>query len=163
LTGPARPGARSARRVGRRHHSTADRFRTGEAIMRLSSVLSWPRGGDKSTPRPRPEPGPSRRRMRPKRTCRPAVEVLEARTVPSTFTVTNLNDAGFGSLRNAIGGANNLAGADVIVFQPGLTGTLTLTSGPLQVTDSVTITGPGAGALTISGNNVSRIFLVDDG
>src|SRR5262249_6312596 len=30
-------------------------------------------------------------------------------------------------------------------------------------TSPVAITGPGSGALTISGNNASRIFLVDDG
>lgn len=39
-----------------------------------------------------------------------------------------------------------------------MTGTITLTSGEIQITDSLTISGPGSGALTISGNNSSRIF-----
>src|SRR5438093_640185 len=80
--------------------------------------------------------------------ARPAVEQLEDRTVPATFPVTTLNDAGGGSLRQAVLNANATAGADTITFQPGLTGPVTLTSGELLVTDSVTITGPGAGVLT---------------
>lgn len=40
------------------------------------------------------------------------------------FTVTNLNDAGAGSLRGAVGLANAAAGADEIVFNAGLTGTM---------------------------------------
>ncbi|MDG4548947.1 MAG: hypothetical protein P9F19_05990 [Candidatus Contendobacter sp.] len=45
----------------------------------------------------------------------------------ATFTVTNLADAGGGSLRQAILDANGAAGADTITFQAGLTGTITLT------------------------------------
>jgi len=90
-----------------------------------------------------------------------ALEPLEERAVPATFTVTNLNNAGPGSLRQALADAD-APGADTIVFQPGLTGTITL-SGQLNVNDSVTITGPGAGVLTISGNNNSRIFEIDNG
>jgi hypothetical protein len=92
-----------------------------------------------------------------------AVEQLEERAVPAAFTVTNLNDAGGGSLRQAVLNANATAGADTITFQPGLTGPITLTTGELPVTASVTITGPGAGVLTVSGNNASRIFEVDNG
>jgi len=76
----------------------------------------------------------------------------------ATFTVTNLNDNGAGSLRQAIIDANNAAGADTVTFQAGLTGTITLTSGQLYVSDSVDIQGPGAAALTVSGNNASRVF-----
>jgi hypothetical protein len=65
------------------------------------------------------------------------------------------------SLREAITAASGTPGA-VIDFQPGLSGTVTLTLGQLQINDPVTITGPGAGAITISGNNASRIFFVDD-
>ena len=50
---------------------------------------------------------------------RPRVEGLEGRWVPATFTVENLNDAGTGSLRQAILDANTSAGADDIVFQSG--------------------------------------------
>jgi uncharacterized repeat protein (TIGR01451 family) len=128
--------------------------------MGFSFVLYWLPATKKSPPSGRPAPGPIRRRQR---TCRPHLEMLENRTVLSTFTVTNLNDAGAGSLRQAIINANTMAGADAIVFQPGLTGTITLTTGQLTVTGPTTITGPGSAALTVSGNNASRIFLVDDG
>ena len=58
--------------------------------------------------------------------------------------VTNLNDAGPGSLRQAILDANATVGLpDTIIFQAGLTGTITLAS-QLPITDGVTITGPGA-------------------
>jgi hypothetical protein len=76
----------------------------------------------------------------------------------ATFNVTNLDDNGPGSLRQAISDANAAGGADVITFQAGLTGTITLTTGQLEVTDSVDIQGPGAAVLAVSGNNSSRVF-----
>src|SRR3954466_5072918 len=78
----------------------------------------------------------------------------------ATFTVTNLNDSGAGSLRDAIVSANTTAGADVITFQPGLTGTITLTTGQLDLYDAVDIQGPGAATISVSGNNTSRIFYI---
>ena len=92
------------------------------------------------------------------RRLRPTVMGLEDRTLLSMYTVGNLNDSGAGSLRQGILDANSTSGADVIDFQPGLTGTITLTSGELAITDDLTITGPGAGALTVSGNGASRVF-----
>ena len=74
----------------------------------------------------------------------------------SNFTVTNLNDNGSGSLRQAILDANANPGADVITFS--VTGTITLTTGELLITDRLSILGPGAPLLTISGNNASRVF-----
>ncbi len=76
----------------------------------------------------------------------------------ATFTVINLNDSGAGSLRQAIVDANNAVGADTVVFQAGLTGTITLTTGQLYIADSVDVQGPGAAVLTVSGNNASRVF-----
>lgn len=76
----------------------------------------------------------------------------------ATFTVSNLNDSGAGSLRQAILDTNAAAGPDIIAFQAGLTGTITLTSGQLAITDSVNVQGPGAAALTVDGNNASRVF-----
>src|SRR5262249_44345670 len=84
------------------------------------------------------------------------VEVLDDRCLPSTFTVTNLLDNGSGSLRAAVAAANANPGADAIDFAT--TGTITLTSGQLDITDSLTINGPGADALTVSGNQASRVF-----
>ncbi len=77
-----------------------------------------------------------------------------------TFTVTNTNDAGPGSLRDAIAQANLNVGADNIVFAPGVTGTITLTSGQFQIAGEVTITGPGASNLTINADGKSRVFSI---
>jgi hypothetical protein len=78
----------------------------------------------------------------------------------ATFPVSNLNDAGPGTLRQAVADANAAAGADTIVFQAGLSGTITLTSGEIPINDDLTINGPGSGVLSVSGNNASRIFNV---
>src|SRR5262245_48500148 len=83
---------------------------------------------------------------------------LESRETPATFSVTNLNDSGGGSLRQAITDANTTPGHDFVAFQAGLTGTIVLTSGELAILDTVDVVGPGASALTVSGNNASRIF-----
>jgi hypothetical protein len=77
------------------------------------------------------------------------------------FVVTNTDDSGTGSLRQAIEDANELpAGADTIDLT-GVTGTITLTTGELQITDELTITGPGASLLTISGNDESRVININ--
>ena len=84
-----------------------------------------------------------------------AVEALEDRAVPSTFTVVNLADSGEGALRQAILDANSPAfpGADVIRFANGLSGTIPLTTGQLSITDHLTIEGPGAELLAVSGGS----------
>src|SRR5262249_18475717 len=51
---------------------------------------------------------------------------------------------------------------DTIVFAPILAGkSITLTSGELVVNKNLTIQGPGASQLTISGGKASRVFEVD--
>jgi hypothetical protein len=84
------------------------------------------------------------------------LNVLFART----FVVTNLADSGPGSLRQAVLDSDTPTNGlpDTITFAPGLTGTITLTTGELAHTDALTINGPGAGKLAISGNVGSRIF-----
>ena len=81
------------------------------------------------------------------------------------FTVTNTNDAGDGSLRDAVARANATVGADTIAFDNivfSVAQTITLTSGQLTLTDSATTTiiGPGANLLSISGHNASRVFQI---
>ncbi|MEO8672950.1 MAG: choice-of-anchor Q domain-containing protein [Tahibacter sp.] len=80
--------------------------------------------------------------------------------IATTYTVTNLSDSGSGSLRDAIDQANRNTGADIIAFQAGLTGAITLGIGvgQIDIFDPLTINGPGPGRISISGNNVSRIF-----
>ncbi|HWS87865.1 MAG TPA: choice-of-anchor Q domain-containing protein [Pyrinomonadaceae bacterium] len=72
--------------------------------------------------------------------------------VPTVLTVTNTNDGGEGSLREALSRAG--AGGR-IDFSPDVRGTITLAS-ELVVGKSVTINGPGANLLTVSGGNASR-------
>jgi Right handed beta helix region/Calx-beta domain len=76
----------------------------------------------------------------------------------STYLVTNLNDNGPGSLRDAILQANVGVSYDLIAFQPGLAGSITLTSGAMSISESVAIQGPGAGLITIDANLQSRVF-----
>jgi hypothetical protein len=71
----------------------------------------------------------------------------------STLTVTNSKDSGKGSLRAEIAAAQS---GDTIVFSPPLDGkTITLTTGELDLTKNLTIQGPGASELTISGNSAN--------
>ena len=80
------------------------------------------------------------------------------------FTVTNLQDSGAGSLRQAIEDANSQAGRDEIIFENSLSGgQITLTSGLLDITDALTIRGLGANEIAVSGNNSDRVFFINDG
>ncbi len=88
---------------------------------------------------------------------RTTTESLESRTLLTTYSVLNLNDEGVGSLRQAVIDANANGGADQIDFLGAPAGTITLTTGEIAITDSVTIAAQGH---TISGNDASRIFLI---
>ncbi|MBV9492607.1 MAG: DUF11 domain-containing protein [Acidobacteria bacterium] len=52
------------------------------------------------------------------------------------------------------------SGADTIQFSLPNPSTITLGGSQLSISDSLTINGPGVAALTISGNNASRVFYV---
>src|SRR3954453_22138871 len=69
------------------------------------------------------------------------------------ITVTNTNDSGPGSLRQALADAND---GDTIAFA--ITGTIGLTSGELIVNSSVIISGPGPDSIIINGNANSRVL-----
>lgn len=90
----------------------------------------------------------------------PNVGGLEERALLSTLVVTNRNDTGPGSLRNAI---DTAASGDTITFAPSAYGTINVssTNGPLTINDiDLTIQGPGAGLETISGGGTAGIFYV---
>lgn len=74
----------------------------------------------------------------------------------AVFTVTNVDDSGPGSLRQAIQLANQTLGADTIEVQDGLAGSLILQSNLPPILDSLTITGSGRDSLTIDGSFLYR-------
>ena len=93
----------------------------------------------------------------------PDVGAFEFQDPPITYVVKNLNDNGPDSLRDCILQANShFRVNDIITFEAGLTGTITLTSGSIGISDGLDIQGPGASVITVSGNNASRIFKVND-
>ncbi|MGZ4343187.1 MAG: hypothetical protein ACXVHX_14720 [Solirubrobacteraceae bacterium] len=82
--------------------------------------------------------------------------MLVAPGVAQAVTVTSTADSGMGSLRDAIANATD---GQTIDFSPALNGqTITLTSGALMVTHSLTISGPGAGNLTVEGDGSDPVF-----
>jgi CSLREA domain-containing protein len=76
--------------------------------------------------------------------------------------VVNNNDSGAGSLRAILLTA---CPGTTITFAPGVVGPITLTSGELVVDKNLTINGPGANILTISGisSSNSRVFRILSG
>ena len=72
----------------------------------------------------------------------------------NVIVVTNTNDSGPGSLRDALAVANDGDTIDAT----GISGTISLTSGELQITHAVTINGPGAESLLVAGNGTFRVF-----
>jgi predicted outer membrane repeat protein len=75
----------------------------------------------------------------------------------ATLNVTNVNDSGPGSLRQAIATA---AAGDTIVFSLPNPSTIKLLTGQLVIARDLTLSGPGASRLTISGNKANRVFRI---
>ncbi|HEX6960707.1 MAG TPA: choice-of-anchor Q domain-containing protein [Lacipirellula sp.] len=102
-----------------------------------------------------------------------SIEPLEDRRVLATFTVTDLRDTFIndemevevfaGSLRAAVNAAEANEDPDVILFAEGLSGTIFLNDGQLEITqnESLRILGPSPTQITISGSGVSRIFYIE--
>jgi hypothetical protein len=85
---------------------------------------------------------------------------LEERVVPTVYTVTNTSDSGTGSLRDAITAADADTSAPHTIDLTGVSGTITLASALPTITKDMTITGPGAGSLIITGYSFGvRVFL----
>jgi hypothetical protein len=96
---------------------------------------------------------------------------LTATAQAADFTVDRTDDpAGAGgcvlatpndcSLRQALANAQNAnrPTVDRVLFQAGLSGTITLTLAGLYVSDPVDIVGPGANVLSVSGGDGQRVF-----
>ena len=80
---------------------------------------------------------------------------------PTEITVTNLNDSGDGSLRQAL---EEIAIGGTITFDPGLAGgTLALTSGPLVPAHSVTIDAVDAPGIVLDGGGTDRVLIIEAG
>lgn len=94
---------------------------------------------------------------------------LAAPLQAATITVTSTANGGGScpgtncTLRDAIAAANATVASDTIVFAANVTGTITLLTGELSIKQPLTINGPGANVLAISGNNASRVFNVEFG
>src|SRR5438874_2107015 len=102
--------------------------------------------------------------MSARRTRRPLrfplrLQALEGRIAPATFTVSNNNNSGSGSLRQAVLNANSASGSDMIDFSSyfNVPRTITLAS-QISITGAVTIDGTSAANVTISGNSAVGIF-----
>jgi hypothetical protein len=79
----------------------------------------------------------------------------KGRALPANvIVITNTNDSGSGSLRDALAAAND---GDTI-NATSVSGTILLTSGQLVIIHDVTINGPGAENLAVNGNATFRVF-----
>ena len=76
----------------------------------------------------------------------------------TTYTVTNTNDSGPGSLRGAVGLAGD---GDTVAFS-GVSGTILLSS-TLNINYGISISGPGSAVLAVSGGDAVRIFYMGGG
>ncbi|MCA9263373.1 MAG: hypothetical protein KDA60_05970 [Planctomycetales bacterium] len=91
------------------------------------------------------------------------IETLEPRCMLATFAVTNLNDSGVGSLRQAILDANSNANpgeVDNITFDASLTlGRVLLTTSLPRIAESLSIVGPRTGmdSITIDGQGIADL------
>src|SRR5690606_20096731 len=96
------------------------------------------------------------------------IAVFSVAASAATYTVTKIADTNDGtcdadcSLREAVGAANASPDDDVIVFSSLFDSKQTITLAGTEIVfaanGSLSLVGPGAGLLTVSGNNASRII-----
>ena len=97
------------------------------------------------------------------------IGAYEAQSPPqdSPLVVTNTNDSGPGSLRNAILNASLNGPDNLVVFAEGLTGAITLQTALPDISFPLVINGPGPDKLTVQSTNAFfaplRIFKIDKG
>jgi CSLREA domain-containing protein len=103
--------------------------------------------------------------------CRDAIERPVAPTSPTlavgddgVWVVNSLADPGDGecapnecTLREALAAAQD---GDRVAFKGNLSGMIALTVGELSIDEDVSVVGPGADVLSVSGQNASRVFHV---
>ena len=115
--------------------------------------------------------GPVQARSRDRRGIRPIVTLLEERALLSTvpITVTSLADSGPGTLRAAITTADSGSASNqyAISFASSLSGTINLTEALPNLSNNISITGPGT-PTSLTVNRVSTaadfsIFTVNSG
>src|SRR5438552_6666986 len=96
--------------------------------------------------------------------CAAMAESNYFRRSAATIIVTNTNDNGPGSLRQALADAVD---GDTIQFVSALNGqTIYLTNGQLVINNSITVSGPGPALLTVARAQqaaVGRIFSIPPG
>jgi hypothetical protein len=89
---------------------------------------------------------------------------MEVRRLLSTVVVDTLADETIAnsttSLREAIAVAS---AGDTVQFQVGLSGTVTLGGGRILINKNLTIAGPGAGIVAVSGNDAGRVLEITAG
>ncbi len=86
----------------------------------------------------------------------PAIDFSLTNSCGDAITVTNNTDSSVGSLRWAVA---YVCDGGIITFDAALENqTIVLTSGQIEIEKTVTIDGPGAAKLAVSGNNDSRVF-----
>ncbi|MEO8271819.1 MAG: hypothetical protein ABI557_18995, partial [Aureliella sp.] len=89
-----------------------------------------------------------------------SLERLEERIVFNNYWVSNLSDAGAGSLRAAVVSANTHPGEDAILFRSGLVGEIELNS-QLTITDKTSIQGKPFQFIALSGKDTNRVLQID--
>jgi hypothetical protein len=99
------------------------------------------------------------------RAFRPRLEILEDRTLPSTYVVDRLLTTGAGSglagdLRYCI---TQAADGDAITFGAGITGAIGVGTPLPTLTHSITIDGPGPNLLTVYKSGDGPVFSVSQG
>ncbi|HVM63180.1 MAG TPA: choice-of-anchor Q domain-containing protein [Verrucomicrobiae bacterium] len=79
----------------------------------------------------------------------------------TSITLTSTADSGPGTLRDALVNGNLADGGTIDAT--GISGTISLTSGELLISNSISILGPGPGNLAVSGQGASRVFYIAPG